>query len=72
MTQLTEKFDPFAKRMQTEGVPDIVIKSFKFYYNQLLEGQTGLIPEANIKPVETIPDSESISERKSIPSRTDL
>ncbi len=55
-------FLPFATSMQAEGLPDIVIRTFEHYYNQLAAGQTGLISEATIEPVTDLPDSDSLSE----------
>jgi UTP--glucose-1-phosphate uridylyltransferase len=51
-------FTPFAERMQAEGLPEIVIRTFAFYYDQLAAGQTGLIPEGDIAPVASLPDAE--------------
>jgi len=56
---ITEKFSPFAERMQTEDLPEIVIASFKHYYTQLLEGNAGIIEEQNIQPVKTLSNIES-------------
>ena len=58
---IQEKFTPFAKHMQREGLPDIVIKTFEYYYTQLIEGQTGLIPETDIRPVESLPNADTFS-----------
>ena len=57
-----DRFVPFTERMRSEGLPDIVIKTFEHYYLQLLEGKTGLIPEADIRPVESLPDAETFPE----------
>ncbi len=54
-------FTPFAEKMHAEGLPDIVIRSFRFYYEQLAEGRTGFIPETEIHPVESLPDLEQLS-----------
>lgn len=59
MTSFAEKFAPFAERMQSEGLPDIAIRTFEYYYKQLVEGQTGLVPETDIRPVENLPDAET-------------
>lgn len=59
MTSVTAEFAPFAERMQAERLPDIVIKTFAYYYTQLVEGQTGLIAEADIQPIESLPDVET-------------
>ena len=52
-------FTPFAEKMKAENLPDIAIKTFEHYYNQLVEGQTGLIPEADIEPVESLPNADT-------------
>jgi len=57
MTGVKADFAPFADRMQAEKLPDIVIRTFEYYYNRLAAGQTGLIPEAGIEPVEALPDT---------------
>jgi len=54
-------FPPFAHRMQTEGLPEIVIQTFKHYYSQLLEGHTGFIPESAIQPVQALPHAGTFS-----------
>jgi len=54
----TGNFSPFAQRMQAEGLPEIVIRTFEHYYLQLAAGEKGLIPEKDIRPVESLPDVE--------------
>lgn len=53
-------FRPFAERMATERLPDIVIRTFQHYYEQLAQGQTGLMPESAIRPVQSLPDLEQL------------
>lgn len=53
-------FVPFEAKMRAEELPDIVIQTFKHYYEQLAAGQTGLIPEQDIIPLDSIPDMEQI------------
>ena len=53
-------FAPFAARMQAEALPDVVIRTFAHYYDQLAAGQTGLIPEREIEPVTSLPDYEDL------------
>jgi UTP--glucose-1-phosphate uridylyltransferase len=48
--------------MRDEGLPEIVIRTFEHYYKQLVAGQTGLIPEAEIEPVASLPDAETLEE----------
>ena len=60
MATIDERFAPFAKRMRREELPDIVIETFRYYYTQLVEGHTGLIPEADIDPISGLADVESL------------
>lgn len=52
-------FTPFAERMQAEGLPEIVIRTFEYYYDKLSRGETGLIAERDIAPVASLPDAET-------------
>jgi len=63
MPQFTERFAPFAKKMRAENLPSIFIETFAHYYHQLLTGDTGLIPEDAIEPVDTLPDMETFPDR---------
>lgn len=60
--QIDELFAPFAQRMEAEELPEIVIRTFRHYYAQLVDGHTGLIPEAGIQPVRDLPNAETFSE----------
>ncbi len=59
----TPNFAPFAARMQAEGLPAIFIESFAYYYDQLVAGETGLIPENEIEAVTAVPDAETFPQR---------
>ena len=63
MNSISPTFSPFITRMEAEGLPSIFIDTFAYYYEQLLTGQTGFIPEAEIRPVEQIPDADEFPER---------
>ena len=39
-------------KMRREGVPGAAIATFEHYYRQLAEGETGMLPESEIEPVE--------------------
>ena len=49
-------FAPFAKRMQADRQPKVFIDTFAHYYEQLVAGETGMIPESAIRPVKFLPD----------------
>ena len=59
MTTVHDPFTPFAERMQAENLPEIFIRTFRYYYEQLVAGHTGLIPEAEIEPIASLPDAET-------------
>ena len=50
------------EKMRAAGVPDVAIATFAHYYRQLEEGASGLIPEAEIEPVESVPDADELPE----------
>jgi len=50
-SKLKEKFLPFSKKMVDEGLPPLIIDTFKFYYEKLLKGERGLITKKDIVPV---------------------
>jgi UTP--glucose-1-phosphate uridylyltransferase len=43
-------------KMEREGVPRAAIDTFKHYYEQLESGETGMLPESEIEPVEEVQD----------------
>ncbi len=51
---------PFMTRMEAEGLPDIAIRTFAYYYWQLNSGQTGIIAESDIETVDTLPNAETL------------
>ncbi|QGJ69057.1 UTP--glucose-1-phosphate uridylyltransferase [Planctomycetales bacterium 10988] len=59
---LQSRFLPFAKRMQEAGMSEIAIETFKHYYSLLLQGDTGFLSDAEISPVESLPDADQFSE----------
>ena len=61
MATTPDSFHPFAQRMRAARLPQIAIDNFRFYYEQLLSGQTGLIPETAIEPVAGLPDIEALA-----------
>ena len=50
------------EKMRAAGVPDVAIATFAHYYRQLEEGASGLIPEAEVEPVESVPDADELPE----------
>jgi UTP--glucose-1-phosphate uridylyltransferase len=42
------------EKMEKEGIPREAIDTFRHYYEQLAEGETGMLPESEIEPVEDV------------------
>ena len=55
-------FHAFASKMQAEGLSQVAIDNFHRHFQQLLKGHAGLIPEADISPVESLVDARSMDE----------
>ncbi len=61
---MNTNFSPFsvvAEKMRQHDLPDAVIGSFENYFERVKSGQTGMIAEAVIKPVASLPDAEEFS-----------
>ena len=45
-------FLPFAQKMKNEGIPPLIIDTFRFYYEKLRGGEKGFISREDILPIE--------------------
>ncbi|MBE2224267.1 MAG: UTP--glucose-1-phosphate uridylyltransferase [Anaerolineae bacterium] len=59
-------FAPFAQRMQADRQPQVFIDTFADYYEQLVAGETGMIPESSIQPVKSVPDVETFPAKQAL------
>lgn len=59
-SDLESRFAPFMRRMQDANLPEIVIENFKHLYRHVMEGETGLIPDREIQPVNDLPDISAV------------
>src|SRR4051812_46742569 len=50
------------EKMRGEGLPDVAIDNFRHYYELLREGETGMLPEADIEPVGDVVDADDLPE----------
>ncbi|MEZ5099047.1 MAG: UTP--glucose-1-phosphate uridylyltransferase [Thermoleophilia bacterium] len=64
--------DAFAARMRAEGLPDVVVRTFAAQLDQLARGETGLIPEAELEPVESLPDLDALGDEAAAAGREAL
>lgn len=44
----------FIAKMESEGLPHLVIDTFAYYYSEVLKGKTGLIYDRDIRPVDPV------------------
>jgi UTP--glucose-1-phosphate uridylyltransferase len=50
------------EKMEREGIPEAAINTFRHYYEQLAEGETGMLPESEIEPVEHVQQLDDLPE----------
>jgi len=50
------------EKMEAEGLPGAAIDTFRHYYAQLESGETGMLPEADIEPVEGVAELDALPE----------
>ena len=53
-------FDAFRERMEKAELPSLAIQTFERQYAQLVAGESGLIAEAQLRPVTEVPDLEGL------------
>jgi UTP--glucose-1-phosphate uridylyltransferase len=50
------------EKMRADGVADLAIRNFEHYYRLLEEGDAGVLPEAEIEPVDEVPDADDLAD----------
>ncbi len=60
MESKTPEFGEFETGMRSAGVAEMAIRAFKHSYDSLRAGDTGLIPEQSIEPVDALPALEEV------------
>src|SRR5918993_3635407 len=50
------------EKMEAEGIPQAAVDTFRHYYEQLESGETGMLPEDSIEPVEDVTDFDELPE----------
>jgi UTP--glucose-1-phosphate uridylyltransferase len=51
--QKNDHLTAFVVKMQSEALPPLVIDTFAYYYGRVLEGETGLVYDRDIRPVDS-------------------
>src|SRR3954471_7696375 len=55
-----EGLEACTRKMRDAGVADVAIDTFAELYQRLAAGETGLIAEQEIEPVESVPDAQAL------------
>ena len=55
-TALNECLD----KMRREGLADAAVETFRHYYEQLEAGESGMLPEADLEPVDELPAGDEL------------
>src|SRR5215218_1109467 len=50
------------EKMRADGVPDAAIANFRHYYEQLVAGESGMLPDAGLEPIDDIPEADALPE----------
>ena len=53
------------EKMEAEGIPQAAIDTFRHYYEQLESGETGMLPEDSIEPVEEVASLDELPDEDS-------
>jgi len=64
-TASEDRFPEFAAKMRQANLSEAAIRAFRYSYEALRAGQTGLIPENLIQPVEDLPRFDKLPQQKS-------
>ena len=48
--------------MRSDGVAEAAVETFSRYYEQLREGDVGMLPESELEPIGELPDAEQLPE----------
>lgn len=66
--QLATLFRPFALKMEQQGLPAIVINTFKCYFNQFLYGAQGKLSDRDVEPLadNDLADYDQLARYKSV------
>ncbi|PID60597.1 MAG: UTP--glucose-1-phosphate uridylyltransferase [Ignavibacteriae bacterium] len=59
---MNNKIDLFLTKMKEEKLPEIVNETFRYYYEKLINGETGMLAENSIQNVTNLPAYELLSE----------
>ena len=54
VSEATDYLPTFIAKMESEGLPPLVIDTYAHYYREVLSGETGLVHDRDIRPVDVV------------------
>ena len=57
---MSDRFTPYAEKMHADGLSESAIRAFEGNFRALERNETGLIPETDLAPVESLPSAETL------------
>jgi UTP--glucose-1-phosphate uridylyltransferase len=60
----TEGLRAAEEKMRAAGVPDAAVKTFRHYYTQLVEGESGLLGDDDLRGLEHVPSYDALSQQE--------
>jgi UTP--glucose-1-phosphate uridylyltransferase len=48
------------EKMRRDGVADLAIRNFSHYYQRLVQGEQGMLPESEVEPVDEVPGVDDL------------
>lgn len=61
---MTDRFAPCERKMRAAGLPEIAIANFRRAFEALVSGEKATLSEAEIVPVENVPDQASLADAR--------
>ena len=52
LSEVTDYLPAFIEKMESDGLPPLVIDTYAYYYHKVLNGETGLVRDRDIQPVD--------------------
>lgn len=53
--------DLFKQKMNDEALPNVVLDTFEYYYNQLIAGESGMLPESSIEAIDKLTNYDELN-----------
>ena len=59
---MSASFAPFERKMREAGLPDVAVRSFRAAFEALVAGETGMLSQRELEPVDAVADAASLGD----------